>query len=445
VNFLILLAVAAVFAYRLTSAEDRARYLAIAADAVVQLRAAARRRDASIDAFRAALRARSPRLVVTPAIAAANLIVFGGLLFGAGAIANPDTLIAWGASIGPRTTNGEWWRLATSAFVHTGLVQLFLTIAILLQLGRLLERLAGPLAFATVYLSAAVFASLVRLSFQPVDVGAGASGAIAGLYGLLLSALFAQFILQRRAPSEPNAEPSAEAVLTIPVMELKRLAIGAGMFLVYTAATGRASAAEGTALLAGLGYGLLVLPGATMRQPALRRVAIGSAVAAALAVAGALPLRGIADVKPEIARVIATEEKTASSYTTAWEAFRKQRVTERALAQLVEAAIMPELRAVDARLAALTRVPPEHQPLVADAREFLRLRYDSWRLRLDAIRRTSAAPRRAAEDGSNARWRMQAEAKFRSNRAAMGNAEGAERASMAAFERVRAPLPTHVP
>ena len=26
----------------------------------------------------------------------------------------------WGASFGPRTTNGEWWRLVASMFVHTG-------------------------------------------------------------------------------------------------------------------------------------------------------------------------------------------------------------------------------------------------------------------------------------------------------------------------------------
>ena len=38
----------------------------------------------------------------------------------AGPVALPETLIEWGASFGPRTTNGEWWRLVTATFVHTG-------------------------------------------------------------------------------------------------------------------------------------------------------------------------------------------------------------------------------------------------------------------------------------------------------------------------------------
>ncbi len=98
---------------------------------------------------------------------------------------------------------------------------------------------------------------------------------------------------------------------------------------------------------------------------------------------------------------------------------------------------MPELQAADARLAVLSNVPLAHQPLVADAREFLRLRGESWRLRADALRRTSTVQRRTPEDSASAGWRLQAEARFRKNNTAMGNAESAERASLDAFERVR--------
>jgi hypothetical protein len=101
---------------------------------------------------------------------------------------------------------------------------------------------------------------------------------------------------------------------------------------------------------------------------------------------------------------------------------------------------MPELQASDARLKALENVPPEHQSLVADAREYLRLRCASWQARADAIRRTDADPR-GAPAGVDARSRLQAEARFRSNMGAMGRAESAERASLQAFQRISRATP----
>ena len=167
-HLVILLALVAAIAYRIATPEERTRYLHIAIDAAARLKARALRRHPAADTFRAALRARTPRLVVTPAIAAVDAIVFGCLLFAAGALTEPDTLVGWGASVGPRTTNGEWWRLVTSTFVHTGALHLLVNVATLMYLGAILERLVGPLAFAVVYLSAGVFAGLVNLSSRPV-------------------------------------------------------------------------------------------------------------------------------------------------------------------------------------------------------------------------------------------------------------------------------------
>src|SRR5207237_5563244 len=139
----------------------------------------------AIDEFRAALRARSPYIIVTPALAALNALVFAGLAFGAGAMADPDTLLGWGASIGPRTTNGEWWRLLTSLFVHNGLFYLLVSVGVLMQIGAILERVAGRLPFALVYVLAGISAGLVHLSSHSVDVAAGSTGAGLGLYGRL--------------------------------------------------------------------------------------------------------------------------------------------------------------------------------------------------------------------------------------------------------------------
>ena len=98
------------------------------------------------------------------------------------------------------------------------------------------------------------------------------------------------------------------------------------------------------------------------------RVAVTMAVTIAVAVASAVPLRGVTDVRPEISRVIEVEASTVGVYQTAVTQFKLGTVNAEALAQVIERKITPELQAMQARFKALGRVPPEHQPLVANAR-----------------------------------------------------------------------------
>jgi hypothetical protein len=154
----------------------------------------------------------------------------------------------------------------------------------------------------------------------------------------------------------------------------------------------------------------------------------------------ALPLRGVADVRPEIARVVAVEDRTASAYQAAVDRFKSGRNTAEALAQLIDRTIMPELQAEGVRLKALDKVPPEHQPLVADAKEYVRLRSESWRLRSEGLRKTSVPARREAgkkDRPSNESPRARAEAQHRASMMTMGKAEGTERASLEALQRIK--------
>ena len=81
-------------------------------------------------------------------------------------------------------------------------------------------------------------------------------------------------------------------------------------------------------------------------------------------------MRGISDVRPELARVVDVEGRTASAYGAAVDRFEIGRLTAEALAKLIERTIIPELQATHARLEAINGVPPEHQPLVAAAKEY---------------------------------------------------------------------------
>jgi len=124
-----------------------------------------------------------------------------------------------------------------------------------------------------------------------------------------------------------------------------------------------------------------------------------------------VPLRGVTDVRPEISRVIAIEESTADTYQLAVRQFKLGAMSAAALAKVIERQITPELHSMQSRLKTLGRVPPEHQPLLANAADYLRLRDESWRLRAAAL--------------------------HQSNMAALRKAELAERASLEAFERLK--------
>src|SRR5215472_16713648 len=252
-----LLGIAGVVAYRVSTPEERKNFYAFAyaraLDFLVDLRAAANRPRPDYDAFRDELRARMRFAVVTFAIALISAAAFVLMLFGAGAISDPDTLMAWGASLGIRTTNGEWWRLVTSTFVHTGLLHAVVDLAVLIQLGLILERLVGRLTIAAVYLSAGIFENLINVSSHPVVVTVSASGAIFGLYGLLVAALIWQtFGGWRRRPAagaqelttyaeaqevdaqaysyeyaqQASEQEVAASHLRIPPIAMRRLAIG---------------------------------------------------------------------------------------------------------------------------------------------------------------------------------------------------------------------------
>ena len=442
--FFLLLVILAGLAFRLTTPEDRERYLGIAILYVRALRLAATESEAERE-FRDLLRTRTRYLFVTPALIAVCVMIAAAMRFSNGAMDAPETFVAWGASLGPRTTNGEWWRLVTSAFIPLGTLHLLVGAAVLIQLGAVLERLAGRLAFAAVYFSAGAFVGLVYLSSVPLAVTSAASAGIFGLYGLLLASAFWQLFPVRDddppvgiglAPSEADESEIAVPAATMPARMMKRLGAGAAVFVVFGALAGFVHIADWTGLLVGAIYGLVVGRRASREEPKTSRVAAAMVAAATIAVACALPLRNIANVKPAILNVLDTEARTAGAYKAAAAAFARGRMTAEALAQVAERTILPDLQSADARLTALSNVPPEQQPLVADAREYLRLREKSWQARVVAIRKTNPDPR-GVKPAADAHSRLQAEARFRSNQVALGNAEGAERAALEAFQRIK--------
>ncbi len=466
--FLFLLLILGAVGYRVTTPADRERLMRRAALVSRELIAIARENHAELAPFRAMLRERTKYVLVTPVLVAVTVGLFVAMIVGPGALSAPKTLISWGANFGPRTTNGGWWRLLASTFIHISFVRMIIEVVALAQLGMFLERWVGRVSLAAVFVSAGVLAGLVNVSSYPMGVSGGTSGAIFGLYGLLLAALVRSVRLRPAAEAaervdlqamdgdddhhdggyfQPMEDADQEAApeaapqpLVVPRSALMWLVPATVLFLASALWNSDfVFKANGAGFFLGLVAGLVVTGGIIDHLPEMRRVGITTAVAAAALIAYAVPMRGIADVRGDISRIIALEDQTAGTYQSALERLNKGAMTADALAQLIERTIVPELESADNHLRSIHGVPPEHQPLVANADEYLKLRAASWRLYAQSWRNKVRGPGRGPSEPtavSDAGWH-QLKAQFRADAATRGKAEGTERAALEALQRLK--------
>lgn len=113
-----------------------------------------------------------------------NVILFIFLEINGGS-ENIENLIQYGASFNPAIIDGEWWRIVSSMFLHIGMLHLFMNMLALFYLGTTAERIYGSWRFLVIYFLAGIGGGLASFAFT-VNVSAGASGAIFGLFGALL-------------------------------------------------------------------------------------------------------------------------------------------------------------------------------------------------------------------------------------------------------------------
>lgn len=132
-------------------------------------------------------------------LVAINLLVFLWMVLHHVSMTNPspDDLLRFGAGSTLLELNGQWYRLLTATFVHIGLIHLATNMWCLWNLGMLGEPLIGPYGLVAVYLLTGIAGNLLSLAWNiaiafsthtdiPVGIGAGASGAVFGIAGLLI-------------------------------------------------------------------------------------------------------------------------------------------------------------------------------------------------------------------------------------------------------------------
>jgi rhomboid protease GluP len=185
-------------------------------------------------------RRRAPQWASAPAtyvLIGINCAVFLVMcLFGASPSApTPHQLLFFGADFGPYVLAlDQWWRLVTAMFVHVGWIHLASNMWCLWNLGLLGEPLLGPAGVFAAYLLSGIGGNLLSVAVNPGlgphsegIVGAGASGAVFGLAGVLI------ILLKSKLLPLPPAELSRlrRSVIWFAILNF---VLGAGSWVAHT-------------------------------------------------------------------------------------------------------------------------------------------------------------------------------------------------------------------
>jgi rhomboid protease GluP len=192
-------------------------------------------------------RLRSP-YTITIALIAINVLVFLAMVASGVSFTQPTTLdiFKWGGDFGPATVGQhQWWRLLTSCFLHFGIIHIGMNMYVLYLIGPFIETVFGRTRYLVIYFLAGLAGSIVSVWVHPMAVGAGASGAIFGLYGAVFG-----FLLIRHRTLNPVA--------------MKSIAKSAGIFILYNVVYGSISgttdlSAHLGGLIAGFLAGMLLV------------------------------------------------------------------------------------------------------------------------------------------------------------------------------------------
>lgn len=305
------------------------------------------RSQADQSAFAVMLASVGTRAVVTPALVAANLLVFAITVFGGAGLMQPhgDVLVRFGSNFGPLTLTGEWWRVFTAMFLHFGLAHIVFNMLALYVNGLLVERLFGSVAFLLLYIVSGLSGSIASLFWHPNINSAGASGAIFGVIGALLA-----FMVNPKTRL-PASVVTAQRNSTL-------------VFIAYNLANGAAHAGiDNAAHLGGLGAGFILgwllarpLDLEERRDPfALWTMGIG--VSAVLLVGLSWPLthpspmeRANRQFRADIRWVSEQENQALAAQHDLQVALNNEKITATDMAHRTDKEIVPRWRAMEDRL-----------------------------------------------------------------------------------------------
>lgn len=192
------------------------------------------------------------KLYVTTGLLAINVIVFVAMVFSGDSPLDPsgETLLRFGSTKGMHSLFFEQWRLLTSTFVHGGILHIAINMWCLWDLGGLAERIFDRWIYFLLYIVCGVAGMMAASWWNPRSVTVGASGAIFGIVGALIAALYLG-----KLPIDRHAIQST----------LRSVLIFAGFSLFWGVAVSSnvSNAAHIGGLVTGLGLGAVLAPSLT--------------------------------------------------------------------------------------------------------------------------------------------------------------------------------------
>ena len=324
---------------------------------------------------------------VTTSLAMAIVGVFVAMVLQGVGLFSPsiDGLIAWGANFGPRTLDGEVWRLLSSVFLHIGLIHLAFNLYVLTITGPFVERLYGSPRYLALYLASGTLGSLASVAWHGLRVSAGASGAIFGIYGALLA-----FLVRQRS--------------RVPMAALRELRQGTLAFLGFNLVFGLVidgidMAAHVGGLAAGFGIGLVLCPTSReARRGWLAAVATVALTAALVPLAIGWVPNGVVGFERALEDFGAVETQVIDTINGAVEQRQREEISNTDLARVLETEVLPPWREARERFDGtdMTGLPRDLEERRRQLSEYMRLRQEGWELQSAAVRENDLAKGAAA-------------------------------------------------
>jgi len=287
-----------------------------------------------------------------------------------------ESVLPWGADYGPLTLSGQWWRMFTSLFVHFGIIHLLFNMVVLFNIGPFIESLVGRVSYVILYLVSGIGGGIASLLWHPTTVSAGASGAIFGLYGVLLA-----FLLRHRKTIAPEA--------------LASLRKGALLFVGYNFLFGLTPGIDMAAHMGGLAAGFLValfLVQRTLQENSRFTWRGATAIALGLALTvGALRLiPAPSDFLGEFNRLADVEKKAVDLYNDSEKKWKSHQISDAQFADIVGEQIVPKWAAEREAVSGLRHLPREQAKLVVSLLKYMDTRREAWNLLAEGLRSSDA-------------------------------------------------------
>ncbi|MDO4615186.1 MAG: rhomboid family intramembrane serine protease [Lachnospiraceae bacterium] len=129
------------------------------------------------------------KISVTVVLIVCNVLLFL-LTEMTGGSEDTQVLIRWGGAYTVLLKEGQYWRLLTAMFLHSGMRHLTNNMLLLGVIGTPLERQTGKLRFLLIYFGGGIFGGLMQYRMQLAEsrnaVSIGASGAVCAAAGAMV-------------------------------------------------------------------------------------------------------------------------------------------------------------------------------------------------------------------------------------------------------------------